>query len=291
MTAPPQGVEVGHAEFPAGKIRYYRSGSSGPAVVLLHGGALDNGLLSWRRTIPVLAEDHRVYIPDLPGQGGSLPWRGRANQRTFEELLRWLLDSWGVQDAIFVGHSMGGSIAAGFALRHPRRVRGLVLVDPSGMQHRLNRHLLVYLLIRSRVAGPVAARILGLHRQFVREFLTRSVLTGAEPTADLDEITNETLAELRNRGSVFSDWHQDSIERRAMKVNHLPHLHQIQCPTMVIHGERDRVIPLSSARQIAGGISGATLRVISGAGHWPNREKPNEFNAFIREFVNGNSHR
>ena len=94
MTAPPEGVEVEHIEFPAGTIRYHRAGSSGPAIVLLHGGGPDNAMLSWRHALGVLAADHRVFAPDLPGQGGSMPWRGKANQRTFEEVLRWLLDAW-----------------------------------------------------------------------------------------------------------------------------------------------------------------------------------------------------
>lgn len=117
MTALPQGVETDHIEFPAGKIRFHRAGGSGPAIVLLHGGGVDNGMLSWRHTVPVLAVDHTVFVPDLPGQGGSRPWHGRADQRTCEEALRWLLDAWRVPDATVVGMSMGGSIATGFALR------------------------------------------------------------------------------------------------------------------------------------------------------------------------------
>jgi pimeloyl-ACP methyl ester carboxylesterase len=288
MTAPPQGVEVDHVEFPAGKIRFYRAGMTGPAIILLHGGGLDNGLLSWRPTIPVLAEDHRVYVPDLPGQGGSLAWRGRANQRTCEEVLRWLLDAWNIQDAILVGLSTGGSIATGFALRHPQRVRGLVLVNSGGMVHRLQRHLLTYLLIRSRFMGPLAAKILGLNRSLVRQLLTRTIFTGNQPVRDLETIVDEVLTEIRHRGSVFTDWQRDSIDRRGMKINHLPHLERIRCPTMIIHGDQDPAVPVSCSQETASAIRGSSLRVIPGTGHWPNREKPNEFNALLREFVNTN---
>ena len=58
---------------------------------------------------------------------------------------------------------------------------------------------------------------------------------------------------------------------------------------MVIHGDQDPIVPLSAAQQAAEAISGAQLRVVPGAGHWPHREKPTEFNALLREFVN--SHR
>ncbi|KAA5832759.1 alpha/beta hydrolase [Saccharopolyspora hirsuta] len=286
MTAPPQGVEVDHIEFPAGRIRFYRAGSSGPAIVLLHGGGPDNAMISWRHAIGVLAADHRVFVPDLPGQGGSMPWRGSANQRTFEEVLRWLLDAWQVPQAVLVGLSMGGSIAAGFALRNPQRVRGLVLVDSTGMQHKLHRHLLAYLALRSRFAGPLAAKLLRLNRSLVRRALTKLFFTGGQPVSDLESIVDEVSAEAGARGSVFADWHADAVGRKAMRINHLPNLTQLQCPVMVIHGERDAIVPVQAARDAAGAIPGSMLRVLPDAGHWPNRERPTEFNALLREFVN-----
>lgn len=286
MTAPPQGVEVDDVSFPAGRIRFYRAGSSGPPVILLHGAGLDNGMLSWRHLIPVLAADHQVYVPDLPGQGGSLEWRGLANQRAFEEVLRWLLDSWEVTEATLVGLSMGGSIATGFALRHPHRVNGLVLADSGGMQHRLDKHPLNYALVRLGLFGSLGSKVLGSSRSLVRRMLTRTLFTGEQSVTDLEAIVEEIRAEARARSSLFTDWQTDSIGRRAMKVNHLPRLGAIQCPTMFIHGEKDNVVPVSCAREAACAISEAELRIVGDAGHWPNREKPNEFNALIREFVN-----
>lgn len=286
MTAPPQGVEVDHIEFPAGKIRYHQAGTSGPAIVLLHGEGLDNGLLSWRHTIPVLAADHRVFVPDLPGQGGSHPWVGRASQRTFEEVVRWLLDSWQVRAATLVGLSVGASVAAGFALRHPQRVSGLVLVGADGMRHRLPNHLLRYLLVRLPLAGQLTAGLLGRSRGLVRSTLTRKVFTGGQPVSDLESIVDEVAEEARHHSSVFTDWQRESVGRTNMKVNHLPNLNRIHCPTVVIHGEQDQVVPPTVAREIAGAIPGSSLRLLPSTGHWPNREKPNEFNALLREFVN-----
>lgn len=285
MTAPPQGVETDHVEFPAGKVRYYRAGHSGPAVVLLHGGGIDNAMLSWRHTIATLSVDHRVYLPDLPRYGDSREWHGRAGQRTLEELLRWLLDEWGVQRATLVGLSTGGSAATGFALRHPHRVNGLVLVGAGGLQHRIPHQTLTYLLVRSRVAGPMIARSMRWSNGLCRRYL-RGVLHDRTQVHDLEALTRELRAELRGLQSVFSDWQYDAVERRTMKVNHLPQLHRIQCPMMVIHGAADAQVPVSVAHEAAGAVRGSKLRVIPEAGHWCQREKPNEFNAAIREFLN-----
>lgn len=286
MTAPPQGVEVDQIEFPAGKVRYYKAGTDGPPIVLLHGGGPDNALLSWRNTIGVLAADHRVYAPDLPGQGGSTEWRGRGNQRTFEEVLRWLLDAWRIPQATLVGLSMGGSIATGFTLRHPQRVRALALVDSTGMQHRMPHHLITYLLMRTGLSGRMAATLLRGNRSLVRFALNKVFFADASSVRDLDSIVDEVSAEAAVRRSVFADWHADAIKRRSMTINHLPQLNRISCPVTVIHGEKDALIPVASAQEVAGAIPGAQLRVMPQAGHWPNRERPTEFNALLREFVN-----
>ncbi|SFS38874.1 alpha/beta fold hydrolase [Saccharopolyspora flava] len=286
MTAPPQGVEVDQIEFPAGKVRYYKAGTDGPPIVLLHGGGPDNALLSWRHTIGALAPDHRVYAPDLPGQGGSTEWRGRGNQRTFEEVLRWLLDAWQVPQAILVGLSMGGSIAAGFTLRHPQRVRALALVDSTGVQHRMPHHLLTYLLMRTDLSGRVAAKLLRGNRALVRTALDKVFFADPSSVRDLDAVVEEIGAEARARRSVFADWHADAINRRSMSINHLPQLDRITCPVTVIHGEKDALVPVASAQAVAGAIPGAQLRIMQQAGHWPNRERPTEFNALLREFVN-----
>ncbi|TDD93149.1 alpha/beta fold hydrolase [Saccharopolyspora karakumensis] len=286
MTAPPQGVEVDQIEFPAGKVRYYKAGTEGPPIVLLHGGGPDNALLSWRNTIGVLAADHRVYAPDLPGQGGSTEWRGRGNQRTFEEVLRWLLDAWRIPQATLVGLSMGGSIATGFTLRHPQRVRALALVDSTGMQQRMPHHLATYLLMRTGFSGRMAATLLRSNRSLARFALNKVFFADASSVRDLESIVDEVSAEAAVRRSVFADWHADAINRRSMTINHLPQLNRITCPVTVIHGEEDALVPVASAQEVAGAIPGAQLRVMPQAGHWPNRERPTEFNALLREFVN-----
>lgn len=287
MSAPEQqGVVVDHVQFPAGRIRYYRAGTSGPAIVLLHGGGIDNATLSWRHAISTLAVDHRVYVPDLPRHGGSRQWQGQASQRNLEEIVRWLLDSWQVQDTTLVGLSMGGSVAAGFALRHPQRVRGLALVAASGMQQRMDKQFLNYLMVRTPLAGQAIARVTGMHRRLAEQYLTRGVFAGEETVSDSEQLLEEVMTELRGSRSVFVDWQKSAIGPRAMHVNHLPHLGQLRCPTMFIHGEQDRVVPVSASREAAGLVRGSHLRVISGAGHWCHREKPNEFNALLREFVN-----
>lgn len=285
MTAPFQGIEVDRTEFPAGTIRVHRAGASGPPVVLLHGGGLDNAMLSWRRCVPALAADYHVYAPDFPGQGGSMPWHGRGDQRTLEEVLRWLLDTWEVSEVVLVGLSIGASVAIGFALRHPRRVRGLVLLGSAGLQQRLDRHLLQYASVRTGIPGRLLVRLVRLNRSLARGMLVRTVFSGDRDVPDLETIVDDAVDEARVRSSVFTDWQRASTGRRSMTVNHLPRLEQLRCPTMLVHGERDTVVPVSVAREAAAVIPGAALRILPDAGHWAHRQRPAEFHSLVREFV------
>ena len=103
----------------------------GPTVVLIHG--LAASVYSWRYTMPALVQaGFHVVAFDNRGFGSSdKPAHGYSNA-DYVGLLLGLMDSLGVSDAVLVGHSMGGSIAAEAALAHPERVTGLVLVDPAG---------------------------------------------------------------------------------------------------------------------------------------------------------------
>jgi pimeloyl-ACP methyl ester carboxylesterase len=111
-----------------GAIAYDVAGA-GPPVVLIHGGFGDRRM--WVGQMSALAVRHRVVRYDLRGYGGSAA--PTADYAALPDLLR-LLDQLGIQRAVLVGNSMGGSLALDFSLVHPERVSGLVLVasGPSG---------------------------------------------------------------------------------------------------------------------------------------------------------------
>src|SRR5207247_541969 len=113
-------------------IRYIEAGA-GPAVVLIHGFAAS--MYAWRHTIgPLAAAGYRVVAFDDRGFGFSArPATGYANA-DYVRLVVALLDSLHIPDAVLVGHSMGGEIAAEVALAHPERVRALALVDAAGLE-------------------------------------------------------------------------------------------------------------------------------------------------------------
>ena len=106
-----------------------------PPLVLLHGLTSDGS--SWEQTVPLLADEWRVYVPDLRGHGQS-EWPGDYSFETMSRDLLGFMDVLGLRRATLVGHSMGGVLAYLLAEEHPNRVEALVLEEtpPPLPQHR-----------------------------------------------------------------------------------------------------------------------------------------------------------
>ena len=154
-------------------IQWYRAGEEGPAVVLLHGGGIDSAMLSWKMVIPALESNYRVFMPNWPGYGESIPFhsesspfQGGSTMDGLIETLEGLMNAWELVDAALVGLSMGGPAAIGYTLKNPTRVRQLGLVDTYGIQRRVSAHLLSYLSMQipwiSRRLWEYVLPVLGL---------------------------------------------------------------------------------------------------------------------------------
>src|ERR671929_1807161 len=120
-----------------GVLTRYLTAGEGAPLVLLHG--VGDNALDWRWVMPILARDHRVYAPDLPGSGASAkPAADRYSPAFFEHFVGAFLDALGADRAAVVGNSAGGLAGLRFALSEPERVRALGLVAGAGLGRRVN---------------------------------------------------------------------------------------------------------------------------------------------------------
>ncbi len=265
------------------KIHLLQAGESGTPVVLLHGGGTDNAWLSWELALPVLAENHTVYAADWPGFGSSDKGKFNYTIDGFIQFLEALLDRLGLEKAGLAGLSLGGAVGLGFTLQHPERVDRLVLVSSYGLQKQAPSHRISYLYMKVPYLNELSWAMVRKSRRMARLgleaiFHDRQVIT--EP---LVEQVYEELKKPGN-GKAWMAIQKSEITRKGVRTYYMGRLQEITTPTLLVHGDRDSLAPLDAAIEAYQRIPDASLRIIKDCGHWPQREKPEEFNRILREF-------
>ena len=268
------------------QISYYRAGEQGSPVVLLHGGGTDSALLSWRYALPELAKSHRVFALDWPGYGKSDPLAGAYTLDRLVPILAGWMDQVGLERASLVGLSMGGGAAIAYALAYPRRVDHLVLVDTYGIQRKAPAHLVSYLYIRMPflVSATWAAirRDKGMTRSAVRSIF-------ADPEGFTEEFVDELFEAVQSRSGErsFYSFQRYEMTLKGVRTNYVSVLPKIEAPTLFIHGDSDRLVPIAEIRQVVESMPDARLVVMDKTGHWPPREHPEQFNQLVLDFLKG----
>lgn len=266
------------------RIHYLTAGESGSPVVLLHGAGIDSAHLSWAETIESLAQEHRVYAPDLPGYGQSDRPDVLYNAEFYINFLARLFDAWQLSKASLVGLSMGGAIVLGFTLAHPERVEKLVPVDPYGIMPKVAWHRTSYLYVHSPL-NELSYWFFAKSRSMVRWSLLSSLISSPERLTDrlIDEVYEASKHPQASK--AFSSFQRHDLTWDGLRTNYLDRLSTIQAPTLFIHGEKDPGVPLTYARQAHERVKGSRLHVMQGCLHWPMRDRPEEFNRVLGEFL------
>jgi pimeloyl-ACP methyl ester carboxylesterase len=254
------------------RLRYIDVGSGTP-IVLLHG--LGASMYAWRKNIaPIAAAGFRVIAFDNRGFGFSDQPPDGYDNAAYARLTVALLDSLHLTDAVLVGHSMGGAIAAGVAIAYPRRVRGLVLIGAAGLGA---REPLIFRVARWPVVGPAA---LALRGRGLTGRLLRS--TYADPRKVTEADVDQYYAPVARDGYgrtlrlVLRRFRFDGLSGQ---------LDRVVAPTLVLWGDQDRWVPLALGRALAAGIPRSALLRVPDAGHSVQEEAPDEVNRLVIKFL------
>ncbi len=273
-------------DLPSARLRYFEDGVQhrGPPVLLLHGGGTDAALLSWKETLPALAQHHRVLAPEWPGYGESTSPTSDFRLLALVGVLHEFLLALDLPRVHLVGISMGGGAALGYALAHPERVARLVPVDSYGLQTRAPLHEFSVLVAQIPFLSQMTYAAMRSSRALTRAAI-RSIY--ADPSRITDDIVEEVYAIVNRPGAErpFGVFQRDEVRGRKLRTNYLPRLGEITQPTLYVHGRQDSLVPLAASEEAARLTPNARLHVIDGCGHWPPRERPNAFNRAVGEFL------
>jgi pimeloyl-ACP methyl ester carboxylesterase len=251
---------VPFVERPGGASLYYESHGGGSPILLLEG--MGGDIPGWRRNIPTLAARHRVVAYDHRGNGRSPMPDEAVTMTPFVDDAIAMLDSIGADSAHLYGQSFGGMVAMEAALSHPDRVRSLVLACTNAGPRRATH-------AASRAAKSRPWELLYSDR-FVREH--------ADHVAEDLRVGSETPQQphaRRRQWEAMQDW--DAWDR----------LGGIGCPTLILHGTEDRLVPVDNARRMAALIPGTRLALLEGAGHLYHSEQADAADAAVLDFLAG----
>jgi pimeloyl-ACP methyl ester carboxylesterase len=253
----------------------------GPPLIFIHG--LSGCWQNWLENIPYFARDHRIIAMDLPGFGESEmpvePISIKGYGATMDELMTEL----GIDTAQIVGNSMGGFIGAELAIQYPARVERLVLVAAAGLsveyirtqrKHGI-RHQAENIVFFN--LGWIASRS---HTVAARRRLRSALLllVAAHPGKLPPALTIEQVKGSGKPG--FSD----ALEA----MFHYPlrdRLEKIGCPTFIVWGDKDRLVPVRDAAVFEKLIPDARAVIYKDTGHVTMMERPARFNRDVHAFL------
>ncbi|HWC36809.1 MAG TPA: alpha/beta hydrolase [Mycobacteriales bacterium] len=267
-----------------GHRRAFRMGGSGPPLLLLHG--IGDSSETWADVIEPLARRYTVIAPDLLGHGESDRPRADYAISAYACGMRDLLSVLGVERVTVLGHSLGGGIAMQFAYQFPERCDRLVLVGSGGVGRA------VHPLLRA-AAAPGAEIVMPLvtsapMRRLIRRatpFVRHMPFVGLGPDTDYVVQRFDGLSSARSR-SAFLRTLRAGVDARGQVVTMLDRCYLAAgLPTLIVWGERDRIIPVEHARTAHRALPGSRLEVFARSGHFPHHDEPDRFVSVVKHFL------
>jgi pimeloyl-ACP methyl ester carboxylesterase len=266
------GFQLKFADVEGLRMAYYVGGPADAheTVVLLHGFSADKQV--WPRFARHLLDSYRVVIPDLGGHGGSdfIPEQSYSGPAQAKRVAT-LLDQLHIDQVHIAGNSMGGFISAHFALAYPQRTLSLGLFDAAG--------------VKSPKPSELDQMLIAGHNPFIvhsrTEFDSFYAMTMAQPPvlpgfvlAAIAEQYEERQARLQR---IFEDSrYHDPLDDK---------LTSITAPTLVLWGDKDRLIDVSTVDAWCAGLPHSQHVIENGIGHMPMLESPAETAKIYRDFI------
>lgn len=236
--------------------------SQGQLLVFVH-GAGSNGN-TWHRQLTAFADAHSPLALDFPGHGRSGGTESLKSIEAYRECLGAFVDALRLRPGVLVGRSMGGAVAMAYALAHPKRVRGLVLVATAA-----------HFELPQAMLDTWKNVMLGRAPQ---PFTTEAFSPKTDFAVMREAWMEQVKTDPRVRYFDLAACNQFDVTARLGEIN---------IPTLIVAGRDDTFTPPQQSEVLHKGIKGSKLLIIEDAGHTVSSEKAEEFNAAVRDFLTG----
>lgn len=253
---------------------YYEIHGKGEPLLLIMGLSLDSK--SWYRTLPALSEHYQVIIFDNRGVGNSSKPQTPYTIELMAEDAKAVLDATGVESAHVYGISMGGMIAQRLALKYPEKVRSLVLgCTTSGGENHVQPGADVSMLMLSRASSTATPEEMA--------WATAPILYSESFLENNRDLVAEDIAR-RIENPVLPYAYMLQLQA-CLAHDTYNQLEQIKVPTLVIHGDEDKLVPYQNGVTLSEKILNAEFLTVPGAGHIYVTEANDLVNKKVLDFL------
>jgi pimeloyl-ACP methyl ester carboxylesterase len=260
------------------RVHYRDQGSrTGMPLVLLHGS--NSSLHTWEPWVAQIGDQFRMISVDLPSHGltGAVPGDDYS-QEGMSQFVDEFTKALNLDRFALAGNSMGGGVAARYAIHHPERVSHLILVDAAGMPLTVKRDPgLAFVILRTPVLQNVLLYI--TPRALFEEELKKYIYDDSLVTADMVDRYWELARRAGNRAATlkrFLNTPDTFVKDNASKIT---------TPTLILWGDSDTLIPREAGDAYNAAIPGSKMVVFRNAGHVPMEEVPEQSARAVREFL------
>ena len=247
-------------------------------VVFIHG--LGGQWQNWIENIPRAALERRTVAIDLPGFGLSPMPPERITISNYARVIEAACQDLGLGAVGIVGNSMGGFIGAEVAIRYPERVERLVLVSAAGITT-ANMYRAPILTL-GRAATALTAYTAARHRHLARRPISRHLalaLVARHPSRLAPDLAWEAMIKGAGKPGF------ERALRACLEYDFRERLPEIACPTLIVWGENDAILPAEDAQEFERLIPDARKLLMRDTGHVPMLERPGAFNDQLMEFL------
>jgi pimeloyl-ACP methyl ester carboxylesterase len=264
---------------PSGATVHYRDQGqrNGPALVLLHGS--NASLHTWEPWVAQIGDQFRMISLDLPSHGltGAVPGDDYS-QEAMAQFVNEFTTVMHIERFALAGNSMGGGIAARFAIHYPERLTHLVLVDAAGMPTKEPRDPGIgFIIARTPVLQNLMLYVTprGMFEEGLKKAIENDALVTPEMVDRywiLNRKAGNRAASLKRFQGTFDTFIQDNAAK-------------IKTPTLILWGEKDTLTPRDMGDAYNAAIKGSKLVVFKNTGHIPMEEVPDQSARILREFL------